>query len=145
MAFPVAAYTSSDVRSWGHRCGDSFCPRGAVKQSPPLLAHSVSDMSPIDVLALFSAVSAITWLAATCTWRGALARKAAAAFIGNLVLLAAVLSPLMALAAIAGLIGVFVLVEAMADYRSSEPTASKLPTPRTLGAKRSSTQAAAIT
>jgi len=56
-----------------------------------------------------AAASTAVWLCANLTWRRILARYAAAAVIGNLLLLSAVLSPTIALASMAASIIAFVV------------------------------------
>jgi hypothetical protein len=71
------------------------------KAISPFLAVTLEarqEMTLVNALAFLALVSAIVWLSANLTWRRVLAIYAATALFVNLVLLAAILSPLVALA-----------------------------------------------
>jgi hypothetical protein len=66
-------------------------------------------MTPINVLLVICLASLLTWLAASLTWRRGAARNSSVVLIASLVMLAAVLSPAVALACLAGLFVAFLI------------------------------------
>jgi len=72
-----------------------------------------------------AAASTVIWLCANLTWRRMLARYAAAAVIGNLLLLVAVLSPTIALASMAASIIAFVVLKLVQTRKQVRPMPNK--------------------
>ena len=76
-------------------------------------------------ITISAAASTVVWLCANLTWRRILARYAAAAVIGNLLLLTAVLSPTIALASIAASIIAFVVLKLVQTGKQVRPMPNK--------------------
>jgi hypothetical protein len=74
-----------------------------------------------------AAASTLVWLCANLTWRRILARYAAAAVIGNLLFLVAVLSPRIALASVAASIIAFAVLKSAQPRKPARPNKYRLP------------------